>query len=159
MPASDTESLADLSIQVEGRTPADFSSLYVVLSFLPSATFNCTLFSNCGSFSDLFGEGGPFDLAAPSPGFSDTASVLLLQVNRLAPGMPLLNPAILDGLGPFPDEIHLGLYFELASNSGPGNPMRISTSFEPASVPEPGTLLLMSAGIASLVASRRRRAK
>jgi hypothetical protein len=149
-------SLADLRIFVTNASGSDFTRLSVLFR-LPG---DCDPFggpsATCQSLSQvLSGLGNP-----PYPGVNaDNIFAVVLSVNlapladgsyALAPS--LVNSAALAGL-------QMGLAFAMLDAPDQGeDPVTFEVRSVASQVPEPSTLLLLSAGIASMVAARRRRA-
>jgi hypothetical protein len=147
-------SLADIRIHLTGVVAGDFAELALLFT-LPSLAA-CDVFLaqslTCDTLDSL--NGNQFAPQDSNGGQVDgSAAALLLPV--------LLVPAADGSLGLIPTTVtaadlagaHIGLVFRTFGN--PDFSLDISTAR--ATVAEPSTLLLMGAGIASMVAARRRR--
>ncbi len=125
-----------------------------------------TLDNNPGADSQLFWQGqlrgevqGALTITGTPFDYRPSMGNLLLEVRRLTPGVPLTGGVAFDARsgtsgGAFSRMSNYYRYTNPVYNNNQG----LVTSFSYGAVPEPRTVLLLSAGLAALWWARRRRA-
>ncbi len=126
-----------------------------------------TFANNPGADSQLFWQGqlrgevqGSLTITGTPFEYRPSMGNLLLEVRRLTPGVPLTGGIAFDArngtaAGQFSRMSNYYRYTNSAYNANHGLVTLFSSGGE---VPEPGTMLLLSAGFAALLWARRRRA-